>query len=57
MKLMHNISQRGSQPWERLWIVGRWGAAMALAYYALFRPIHNIFLKGNKISGFEINHE
>lgn len=30
---------------------------MALNYYALFRPIHNIFLKGNKISGFEINHE
>lgn len=40
-----------------LWIVGRSGAAMASAYYALFRPIHNIFLKGNKISGFEINHE
>lgn len=57
MKLMHNISQRGSQPWERLGIVGRSGAAMASAYYALFRPIHNIFLKGNKISGFEINHE
>lgn len=30
---------------------------MALADYAPFRPIHNIFLKGNKISGFEINHE
>lgn len=30
---------------------------MALDYYALFRLIHNIFLKGNKISGFEINHE
>lgn len=46
MKLMHNISQGGSQPWERVWIVGRSGAAVALAYYGLFRPIHIIFLKG-----------
>lgn len=46
MKLMHNISQGGSQPWEWVWIVGRSGAAMGLAYYSLFRPIHIIFLKG-----------
>lgn len=57
MKLMHDISQRGSQPWERPGIVGRSGAAAAPDYYAPFRPIHNIFLKGNKICGFEINRE
>lgn len=45
MKLMHNISQGCSQPWERVRIVGRSGAAMGLANYALFRPIRNIFLK------------
>lgn len=40
-----------------VWIVGGSGVAMVPDYYALFRPIHKIFLKGNKISGFEINHE
>lgn len=45
MKLMHNISQGGSQPWEWVWIVGRSGTAVGLANYALFRPIHNTFFK------------
>ena len=45
MKLMHNISQGCGQPWERVGIVGRSGAALSLANYALFRPIRKILLK------------
>lgn len=57
MKLMHNIFQGGSQPWEWAGLLAGQASAVGLANYALFRPIHNILLqKNNKISGLEINH-
>lgn len=63
MKLMHNISQGGSQPtlgvgldcWQVRWRGGLrcCAAAVPLPYYSLFRPIHIISLKKqNEISGF-----